>query len=414
MASYPDAGVLAYGQATTHGDPAKTTFNSPVVGMATAPGGNGYWLATAAGNVYTYGAAVSFGGVEHEKIIAPIVGIVAMPTGMGYWLYALNGQIYPFGDAGYYGSAHNLNLHGQIVGMATTSDGQGYWMVSSTGRVANFGDAPALGSLTAKDAGSVVGIAASPTSYGFWLVTGGGGVYPFGPVSTYGSLAKTPIAGWVNGMVATPDGQGYWLVNANGDVYHYGDAKFYGDNLGAPRTEVVTQIIVDPAGGGYWLLEPDAFPTAFTNPASHRIVRLAASQIKPDPDKGYFCNPYGPCEAWCALFATWVWRQSGVYIPSYAFVGSIYYWAAYHTHVEPIQHPRPGDIVLYGTGPQNVNTAVHAGIVAQVWPDGAIDTIEGDAGPAPEGKYNVIINGPFMPSDSIHYNGMPIFGFAQP
>jgi hypothetical protein len=54
------------------------------------------------------------------------------------------------------------------------------------------------------------------------------------------------------------------------------------------------------------------------------------------------------------------------------------------------------------------------GIVAQVWPDGAIDTVEGDAGPGPIGGYNVVINGPFLPSDSDVYNGTGIFAYAVP
>ncbi|MGH9116289.1 MAG: CHAP domain-containing protein, partial [Acidimicrobiales bacterium] len=113
--------------------------------------------------------------------------------------------------------------------------------------------------------------------------------------------------------------------------------------------------------------------------------------------------------------ATWVWGQAGVPIPSYAFVGDVYTWAAAHTAVlPPDARPSPGDAVLYGTGPDNVSTAVHMGIVAQVWPDGSIDTVEGDAGPGPEGGYNVIINGPFLPSDSGHYNGVGIFAFAAP
>jgi hypothetical protein len=70
--------------------------------------------------------------------------------------------------------------------------------------------------------------------------------------------------------------------------------------------------------------------------------------------------------------------------------------------------------VLYGTGPQSVATSVHVGIVAQVWPDGAIATVEGDAGPGPFGQHNVILNGPFPPSRSNEYNGFPIYAFALP
>jgi len=54
------------------------------------------------------------------------------------------------------------------------------------------------------------------------------------------------------------------------------------------------------------------------------------------------------------------------------------------------------------------------GLVMQVWPDGAIVTIEGDAGPAPSGSLAVVVNGPYLPSMSAEYNGMPIYAFAQP
>jgi hypothetical protein len=48
----------------------------------------------------------------------------------------------------------------------------------------------------------------------------------------------------------------------------------------------------------------------------------------------------------------------------------------------------------------------------QVWPDGAVVTIEGDAGPAPSGSLAVVINGPYLPSQSTNYNGVPVYAFA--
>jgi hypothetical protein len=41
-------------------------------------------------------------------------------------------------------------------------------------------------------------------------------------------------------------------------------------------------------------------------------------------------------------------------------------------------------------------------------------TIEGDAGPAPDGSLAVVINGPYLPVDSANYNGFPIYAFAVP
>ena len=98
-----------------------------------------------------------------------------------------------------------------------------------------------------------------------------------------------------------------------------------------PYATPVSAIIGNGSGTGYWLLDPDAWSCSFTLPTpegrfpgSSAIVAAAASQVAPDPDTGYLCNPYGPCEEWCALFATWVWRHAGVSIPSYAFTGDIY------------------------------------------------------------------------------------------
>jgi CHAP domain len=137
--------------------------------------------------------------------------------------------------------------------------------------------------------------------------------------------------------------------------------------------------------------------------------------VAPDPDHGVNCNPYGPCEEWCALFATWAWRHAGIPIPSYAFTGDMYTWAAGHGAVlPPTATPAPGDAVLYGTSPRSTATSVHVGVVAQVWPDGSIVTVDGNAGPGRDGSLSVVINGPFLPVDSPSYNAMPIYAFAQP
>jgi hypothetical protein len=95
--------------------------------------------------------------------------------------------------------------------------------------------------------------------------------------------------------------------------------------------------------------------------------------------------------------------------------GNIYAWAAGEGRILPSSVlPAPGDAVLYGTGPQSTATSVHTGLVVEVWPDGAVLPIEGDAGPAPNGELNVIINGPFLPGDSESYNGFAVYAVAQP
>jgi hypothetical protein len=416
-AAYANPGVLNYGDAVFYGAPTNVSVPSPVVAMAPSAGGLGYWVVTADGRVYQYGNAVNYGGVNFVNIYAPVVSMASTPDGKGYWLVALDGGVFSFGDAEYYGSTGGVRLAQPIVGIAPTPDGQGYWLAASDGGVFNFGDAPFRGSLgNVKLASPIVGIAAAPTGYGYTMVGGDGGAFTFGSAKFRGSLGGQSFPGWIDGIAADGSGDGYWMADANGSVYHFGDAGSYGDDSSAPRNPPIAQIVASNDSKGYWLLEPDAFPTSFVHPqGNYPIVTLASSQVQGDPYTGYFCNPYGPCEAWCALFATWVWNHSGVNIPNYAFVGSVYDWArAYTAVLSPSQRPSPGDAVLYGTGPQNIYTAVHMGIVAQVWPDGAIDTVEGDSGPAPTGYLNVTINGPYLPGDSQTYNGMPIFAYALP
>jgi hypothetical protein len=291
--------------------------------------------------------------------------------------------VFAFGDAAFYGSMGATHLVAGVVGMASTGDGKGYWMVA-----------------------------------------GDGGVFAFGDAVFYGSLANDkslpdPIAG----IATTPDHDGYWMVGNDGSVYDFGDAQGFGSTATTKPLAPVAAITPTPDGKGYWLLEPADWSYSFSAASPYSLVNSAAitavatSQVGPDPDnpQGAFCNPYGPCEAWCALFVTWVWGQAGIGVPSIPFTGNIYAWGAAHGRIVPgTVLPAPGDAVLYGTGPQSTATSVHTGLIVEVWPDGAVLTVEGDAGPAPSGQLSVIINGPFLPSDSASYNGVPVYAIVQP
>ena len=365
----------------------------------------------------SYGDARYFGGTGARRLAAPVVAMAATPDGQGYWLVGANGSVYSFGDAVFYGPARHLSLPEPIVGFASTPDGRGYWMVSSHGAVYAFGDARYFGSLGATDLHNipVVAIAPSFDGAGYWLVQGGGEVVAYGDAPRLGGMRGHPP---VDGTAVTPDGHGYWLVCGNGEVDAFGDATHLGGNNRALPRPPIAGIVADPAGRGYWLLDAEAFRVRLDNPSSghaSRIVNVATSQVGPSPDGGNYCNPYGPCEEWCSLFATWVWEKAGIGIPRYGFAGDVYRWAARHTRVMSARdRPAAGDFVLYGTGPQNVWTSPHMGVVAQVWPDGEIDTVEGDAGPGPGGWTSVLVNGPFLPSQSYFANGLPIYAFAVP
>jgi len=420
---YAGGGVLPFGDAATHGT-LDGTLASLVTGMAATPDGGGYWLVGTDGGVFAFGDAPFEGSLGAEHLNGPIVGMAATPDGKGYWLAALDGGVFAFGDAAFYGSMGATHLNQPIVGMAATPDGKGYWLAAADGGVFAFGDAAFSGSMGASPmVANVVGMAATLDGKGYWLVAGDGGVFCFGDAAFSGSLGNTPIPASVMGMARTPDGHGYWLVGNDGSVYPFGDAQSYGSTAAVRPVSPVTAIAATPDGKGYWLLEPDDWSYSFSDPppysltVSRAITSIAAGQVAPDPDnaRGRFCNPYGPCEAWCSLFATWVWGGAGIPIPSLPFTGSIFSWAASNSRLlAPSALAAPGDAILYGTGPWNTATSVHTGIVVQVWPDGAVLSVEGDAGPAPFGQYSTIVNGPFLPMDSSGYNGVPVYAFAQP
>jgi len=429
---YQGGGVIGFGDAQSINAPIGPALSSVMVAMAPDPaatsGQQGYWMAAADGGVFAEGSAGFYGSLGALHINGPVVGMAASPTGKGYWLVALDGGVFSFGDAAFYGSMGGSHLNQPVVGMAATPSGRGYWLVASDGGVFSFGDAAFHGSEGSVHLNApITGMAATATGNGYWMVGADGGIFTFGDAPFFGSMGGASLNDPVVGMVATPDDLGYLMVATDGEVFHFGFAGFYGSLAGGyggdpANVPPVAGLALTPDGQGYWLLEPDGWSYSFANPPSaapsataSAIVAVANSQVASDPDRGRFCNPYGPCEEWCALFATWVWEQAGVPIPEYPFTGNIYDWAAAHTGVLPPNAvPLPGDAVLYGTGPSSTATSVHVGLVVQVWPDGAVVTVEGDAGPAASGSLAVVINGPYLPSQSPSYNGVPIYAFAQP
>ena len=206
--------------------PSSKLGGSKVVAMAEAPGGKGYWVATANGKVYAFGDAKSYGSAT--KPVSPIVGMAATYDGDGYWLVAKDGAVSAFGDAANYGSPAKLHLTKPIVGMAATADGKGYWLVASDGGIFNYGDARYYGSTGKLHLKSpVVGMAAAPGGDGYWLVASDGGVFAFGKATYYGSgttLSPKPV----RAIVPTADGGGYWVVSADGTAAGFGDAGAQG------------------------------------------------------------------------------------------------------------------------------------------------------------------------------------------
>jgi peptidoglycan DL-endopeptidase CwlO len=113
----------------------------------------------------------------------------------------------------------------------------------------------------------------------------------------------------------------------------------------------------------------------------NQIRKVARGQLGYHEGAGN-ANKYGPKAAWCSSFATWVWRKSGVKIPILPFTGDVYNWGRQHGLAYGNDHlgknVRPGDVLLFGTGPQSPQTSTHIGIVESVNGD-KVTLIEGNS-----------------------------------
>ena len=239
---------------------------TPIVGMASTPGGGGYWLTDAAGGVSAHGTAVNDGSMAGHVLNAPIAHIVSTPDGGGYWLVAADGGIFAFGDAPFYGSMGGRHLNAAVVDIAPTPDGGGYWLVAADGGIFAFGDALFYGSMGGQHLNApVVGMSADPATGGYWLVATDGGIFAF-HAPFLGSTGGIHLSRPVNGMAALADGQGYWFVASDGGIFAEGAAPFHGSMGGAPLNAPVVGMAPDPTTNGYWLVGSDGGVFSFDAP----------------------------------------------------------------------------------------------------------------------------------------------------
>ncbi len=113
---------------------------------------------------------------------------------------------------------------------------------------------------------------------------------------------------------------------------------------------------------------------------ARRVLDRARGQLGYHEGPGN-TNKYGPAGPWCANFATWVWQKSGVDIGILPFTGDVYDWGrerglAYGRN--DLDEARPGDVLLFGTGPESTATSTHIGIVESVHGD-RVTLIEGNS-----------------------------------
>ncbi|GAA3012334.1 C40 family peptidase [Actinokineospora diospyrosa] len=129
-------------------------------------------------------------------------------------------------------------------------------------------------------------------------------------------------------------------------------------------------------------LAPPHKEPAKPEPKKHgNITQIAASQLGYHEGPGN-TNKYGPAAAWCSSFATWVWRRAGVNIPLLPFTGDVFNWGKGNgLAYRDLSRAKPGDVLLFGTGPQSTSTSTHIGIVEKV-NGNTVTLIEGNAGDA--------------------------------
>ena len=113
--------MSSFGGAPKLGAP-KGGPGAPIVGMAAAPSGKGYWLVAADGGIFSFGDAHFHGSTGGRRLNQPIVGMAATPSGSGYWLVASDGGIFSFGSARFHGSTGGRRLNRPIVGMARDAE----------------------------------------------------------------------------------------------------------------------------------------------------------------------------------------------------------------------------------------------------------------------------------------------------
>ncbi len=141
-----DGGIFSFGDAQFWGSTGGIALNKPIVGMAAAADGDGYWLVASDGGIFSFGTAPFLGSTGGIHLNEPVVGMAATSDGGGYWLVATDGGIFTYGDAQFWGSTGGIHLSEPIVAMTPTHDGNGYWLVGQDAGVFTYGDAAFSGS----------------------------------------------------------------------------------------------------------------------------------------------------------------------------------------------------------------------------------------------------------------------------
>nr|WP_218862175.1 CHAP domain-containing protein [Actinopolyspora biskrensis] len=128
--------------------------------------------------------------------------------------------------------------------------------------------------------------------------------------------------------------------------------------------------------------------TAAPGTVQEEIVTAARAELGTE-EAEKSCQKYSEqCVPWCALFAMSTWERAGVDVENeeFAFTGDVYTTGqtegtAYGS--AQLETTRPGDVLLFGTGPETPDSSHHIGVVEEVRGEN-VTLIEGNTGDNPD------------------------------
>jgi hypothetical protein len=212
----------------------KTSTTLPakeIIGGASLPDDQGYWLIGSDGGVFTLGPGAEFygssggGGTDN-----PWTEIDITTTGQGYWTARQGGEVYAFGDAVHYGDASGLSLTAPISGIERSGDGLGYWLLGYDGAIYAYGSATYNGRGTGSSGLIVFAdfTRRGSTNNQYWMLRTDGIVQHSTGTDHYGDSSTTTMVGTPITIASTPSGNGYYIATSSGEVYTFGDAIYNG------------------------------------------------------------------------------------------------------------------------------------------------------------------------------------------
>ncbi len=206
------------------------------LGVPLSPKGDGYWMLSRDGKVFTFGKAPHLGEpVGNRAVGASFVDLEPTAGGDGYWIVDDQGHLFAYNANGF-ANVSDLAAGEQVTSVSATQNGKGLWIFTSRGRVIVRGEAKHYGDMSGATLnGPVLDSIVAPDGAGYYMVASDGGVFSFGTARFHGSMGGKPLNGPVQSLVPDPDGSGYWLVASDGGVFSFA-APFRG-SMGATDAE---------------------------------------------------------------------------------------------------------------------------------------------------------------------------------